>query len=76
MDVECSSERARNYYEVFSSCKPLRSINLPSARIAEALVFENCEELTTEVKFGSKLKSIEEEAFIYYENLWKELPSH
>ena len=63
--TDCGVQQARNNigYEVFSCCK-----SLPSARIAEALVFEKLRGADG-VKFGSKLKSIEEEAFIYNESL-------
>ena len=57
VDVECSELAISNNYWIRGIL--LAQIFLPSARNVEALVSENSEELT-EVKFGSKLKSIEE----------------
>ena len=47
----------------FSCCKSLRSIDLPSIRIVERWAFNECEALM-DVKFGSKLESIEEGVFM------------
>ncbi|KAK1737797.1 hypothetical protein QTG54_011569 [Skeletonema marinoi] len=66
-DVECGKlEIIREL--AFSGCESLRSIDLLSARIVERSAFNDCTGLT-EVKFGSKLETIEEMAFCYCTSL-------
>ena len=60
-DVECDKLEIIGD-GAFYSCTALRSINLPSTRNVVSSAFEGCRVLT-DVKFGSKLERIEENAF-------------
>jgi hypothetical protein len=65
-DVECGKLEIIKY-AAFRSCTSLRSINLLSAKIVKRAAFD--ETALTDAKFGSKLDSIEEIAFVDCPNL-------
>ncbi len=62
MDVQCDKLEIIKS-GAFRGCTSLRSINLPSVEIVEKEVVNLCTALT-DVKFGSKLERIDDEAFI------------
>lgn len=65
-NIKINNNIQKIYDEVFKDCSKLKidsELNLLNVSLLGKSVFENCEKLETEVKFGNNLETIEEKTF-------------